>query len=92
MNGVTKQFIEQLKVGDSVQVYLGWVRGEITKYEIDPPKDNMKPAAHLEIRPDWEGFEDVLIEGFIIEGEEAVLRLPLEKGAYARFTVRRVPT
>jgi hypothetical protein len=92
MDRVTKQFIEQLKVGDSVEFYLGWVRGTIKSYEIDAPKEKMHPAAHFEITPDWAGFEDVVVEGDLIEDDEIHLRVPLDKTAYARFTMRRVRT
>jgi len=92
MNRVTKQLIEQLKVSDSVDVYLGWVRGTLTKYEIDPAKDNVKPAAHFEVKPDCDGPENIVFESFHIEGDEQNIRLHLGKEAYARFTVKRVRT
>lgn len=84
---------EQFKVDDLVQVDLGWVRGTLTKYEIDPSKDNMKPAAHFEVNlDDWDGPRDIRIEHFHIEGDEPTLRVPLDQQAYARFTLKPVPT
>jgi hypothetical protein len=87
MNRVTKKLIEQLKVGDSVEFYFGWRRAKITEYEIDPPKDNMKPAANFKVEIDGE-----TIDGVLIEGDEAVLRSRIPAEQRQRYTVRRVKT
>jgi hypothetical protein len=91
VNVVTKKLIEQFKEGDEVEIYLGWVRGKLTKYEADQPKEGVNPAAHFEVQPNWDA-EGIIIESWFQEGEQSTLRYPVPPEAYARYRVKRVRT
>ena len=91
MNPVTKKLIDQFEVGDEVEIYVGWVRGIITKYEIDQLKEGVNPAAHFEIQPHWDA-DEISITSWFQEGDQSTLRYPVPPEVYARYKVRRVPT
>jgi hypothetical protein len=91
MNSVTKKLVDQFKVGDEVEIYFGWVRGTLTKYEIDELKQGVNPAAHFEVEPHWDA-EGIIITSWFQEGEQSTLRTPVSPEAYARYTVKRVLT
>ena len=56
MMPVTEKLIHEFKEGDVVDVRFGWKRGKIIKYEIDQPKETMRPAAYFQVQIGGEIF------------------------------------
>lgn len=73
-NEITEAFLQTLKAGDlvDVRIKLGNWTGphKLVKFEIDPPKGGMKPAARIEIDL---GAEKKL-ERWLIVGDQKVIR------------------
>jgi hypothetical protein len=87
---VTKEFIHKFKAGDlvDVKVKIGRWTGphKLLKYEIDPPKKGINPAAHMEI----ELGEKKLKRWIIVGVDQQMIRKHIPEEQKARYAVKRV--
>jgi len=89
VNTVTEEFIHKFKAGNLVDVKIKHGRWsgphKLFKYEIDPPKKGVNPAARIEIE-----LGQKKLERWLIVGDQKVIRKHVPEEQRARFRVKRV--
>ncbi len=90
-NEITKEFIHEFKAGDliDVKVKIGQWTGphKLLKYEIDPPKKGINPAARMEVDL---GERKLLKRWLIVGVDQQMIRKHIPEEQKARIRVKRV--
>lgn len=88
-NAVTQEFIHKFKAGDLVDVKINRGRWtgphKLAKYEIDPPKKGVNPAARMEVE-----LGGKRLERWLIAGDQQVIRKHIPEEQKQRVRVKLV--